>query len=132
MSLNLRAAANAVTTAVNENTQGTLWASSGATIAPDGSRIPTFAAFPKVLFQIQALSAAEIRHLDSLNLQGIMRAVYFNGNIEGLDRPAGRGGDVLGFNNAYWLTTQVLETWDGSGWCKIAVTLQNGKPAGIP
>ena len=132
MNLNLFTAANAAIVAVNENTTGTVWASTGATTGASGHRMATFESFPGVPLQVQAMSAENLRHVDGLNLQSVMRSVHFNGFIDGLDRPAGRGGDVLAFDGTWWLVTQVLETWDRSGWVHVAVTLQNGKPAGIP
>jgi hypothetical protein len=114
--------------AVNPPLAATLRVSTGYTVAEDGTQIPTYQDFLGLEIDIQALSAGEIKHLDALNIQGIMRGVWMPGNIEGLDRPAGKGGDLLVFNGQLWLVTQVLETWDASGWCHVAVTLQDQAP----
>lgn len=129
--MNLHAVVTGAISAVNPPFLGVLYVSTGSTKAADYTRYPTFTSFPKVGMQVQALTAKEIDHLDSLNIQGILRGVYMNGNVEGLDRPAGKGGDVLMFKGQYWLVMTVLETWDTAGWCKVAVALQNGAPEGI-
>jgi hypothetical protein len=129
--MNLHAIVTPAISAVNPPIVGTLYVSTGASKGADYSRTPTWLAAPDTSFQVQALTAKDIEHLDSLNIQGVTRAVYMNGNVEGLDRPAGKGGDVLLFANRYWLVKAVLETWDTAGWCKVALALQNGKPDGI-
>jgi hypothetical protein len=110
----------------------TLQQSTGYTIGPDGSQQPSYRTFTGVPCQIQSLTSQDLRHLDALNLQGTMRAIYLFGNIEGVDRSAVKGGDMFIFPDlptfrgpTTWLVTQVIEHWDGTtGWTKIAVTLQ--------
>lgn len=130
--MNLHAIANGAVTAINPNTVGVIYSSAGYTTAPSGARSPTFTASDPVQMQVQALSGHELAHLDSLNIQGILRAIYVNGSVEGADRATGKGGDILAFNGQWWLVTVVLEPWDANGWTKVAATQQNGKPAGIP
>jgi hypothetical protein len=132
--MNLHQIVSGVISAVNPLIVGTLYASTGpTTVADDGSQSPTFAPGVGVNLQVQALTGSELRHLDMLNQQGVMRAVYINGPLDGVDRPAGKGGDILSWLGNYWLVTQVLEPWnDSAGWTKVAATLQNGKPAGLP
>ncbi len=122
--MNLRQIANGVTQAVNPNIIGAVQVSTGATQNPDYTRTPTFQVFSNVSMQVQAMSAGNLRQVEKLNLQGVVRAVYLNGVIEGLDRPAGKGGDLLLFNGETWLVVAVLEPWSTSGWVKVAVTLQ--------
>jgi hypothetical protein len=108
---------------INPFQTATVQYSSGYTTSPDGSQIPQYTVIGGVQVQVQALTAKELQHLDSLNIQGVMRAIYLNGDVQGVDRPLGKGGDLFVLSTGKWLTTIVLETWDG-GWCKVAVTLQ--------
>lgn len=101
----------------------------------DGTRVPQYITTAGVVMQVQALTGRELEHIDSLNIQGTMRGVYINGSVQGLNRAAMKGGDVLliptgltGQTNDTWLVDQVLEGWDTGGWCKVAVRLQNPPP----
>lgn len=97
--------------------------SNGYTTAADGSQVPSYIEVDNVPVQVQALTAKELQHLASLNIQGVMKALYLNGNSQGVVRPLGQGGDLFTLVSGTWLVTTVLETWD-TGWCKVAVTLQ--------
>jgi hypothetical protein len=76
--------------------------------------------------QVQALSASDLRHMDSLNIQGSHRAFYFSANIRGGVRVALKGGDLLVLSdNSVWLVTQPVEPWFASAfWVKVIGTLQ--------
>lgn len=124
--MNLDAFVAPFTRVVNAPVTATIKVSTGSTTSANYVQVPTFASFPGVTVDVQALSGSDIKHLDAINIQGIMRAAYFNGILEGLDRPAGKGGDLIVFNGTTWLVTQVLEPWNENGWCKVAITLQNG------
>lgn len=110
---------------VNPNIIGTVKVSTGAVMNPDYSDLTTYNTFPNQSFQVQALSGWQIRQAEQLNLQGIVRSVYLNGAIEGLDRPAGKGGDLLVFSGSTWLVTEVAEPWGNDGWTRVVVTLQS-------
>lgn len=123
--MNLNAIVAPAVRAINPPVQAMVSLATGYTTGATGKRTPTYgAAIGPVAVDVQSLSGRDLMHLDALNLQGVMRAAYFNGSIEGLDRPAGKGGDMLAFNNETWLITQVLEPWDSAGWVKVAITLQ--------
>lgn len=135
--MNLHAIVNGAISAINPNVIGTLYVSAGASINADYSTTPTFTAYPNTTFQVQAVSGVGtdgpiLQHLDFMNIQGTLRSVWAFGDVEGLDRNAGKGGDVLFMLNQWWLVVQLVETWDTDGWCHFIVQLQNGKPAGIP
>lgn len=104
--------------------------SSGYTTSPDGTRVPTYTTITGVSVQVQSLTFADLRQLDSLNIQGTKRAIYVGQQIQGIVRASQEGGDVLTFPNGTlpegntWLAVQVLENW--ADWQKIAITLQNG------
>ena len=121
--MNLHQIVSGAIGAINPFHTATVQYSSGYTTSADGSQVPQYTTVSGVQVQVQALSAKELQHLDSLNIQGVLRAIYLNGDVQGVDRPLGKGGDLFTLPTGNWLTTTVLETWDG-GWCKVAVTLQ--------
>lgn len=127
--MNLQDIAVGVISAVNPQTTCLLRMSTGSTILPDGTRIPTYAEFPDISCQIQPLTTGDLKHLDGLNLQGVHRAVYLNGNWDAVVRTFNRGGSLLTTpNGTTWLVVQVLEPWsDTAGWTKFACTQQNSK-----
>jgi hypothetical protein len=124
--MNLHAIVTPAISAINPPILGTVKVSTGATTDAAGKRTPTYTTTANMPLQVQALTAREIEHVDSLNIENVTRSVYFNGFINGLDRAAGQGGDILIFNGITWLVTVVFETWDADGWCKIGITKQVG------
>lgn len=107
------------------------WLTSGEsyTYLPDGTQVPTYKGGIQIPIQIQALTAQELSKLDGLNVQGVKRAVYIEGQAAGVIRCDTRGGDLLIFPdvpgglNKTWLAVLALETWPD--WVKLAVVLQN-------
>lgn len=132
MGLNLHAIVRPAITSVNPDTLGTWRESTGDTIAAGGRVVPTYTDHLLVPMQVQALSGKDLKHTDFLSMQGVKRAVYLYGNVEGVNRPDAKGGDLLlfpetrGGANKTWLVVVVLETWgpDLTGWCKVGVVLQ--------
>lgn len=101
----------------------------------DGTRTPSYTTVAGVIFQVQALSGRDLDHIDGLNLQGVVRAIYMTGFPQGLVRAAAQGGDLLliptGLTVASmdtWLVNGVIEQWNASGWTKVAAILQNPPP----
>lgn len=128
--MNLNAVASRSTRFITPPVTAWLQASTGWTANPDYSRSPTYVTLP-VLVDVQALSSSQIEHMDALNIQGVLRVAYFNGIIEGLSRPAGKGGDTLTFtsgsqNGTTWLCVQDAEPWDTPGWVRVIIQLQGG------
>lgn len=78
--------------------------------------------------QVQPLTTKDLMHLDGLNIQGVERAIYLSGHVDGIVRSEGKGGDLIilssGPNPGTYLVTVVLEAW--SNWVKCGVRLQNG------
>ncbi|WP_227242405.1 hypothetical protein [Paraburkholderia caribensis] len=128
--MNLRGIVNGVTSTVNANTAAQLLRSAGYTTSASGKRTPAYADPVPAQVQVQALSAKEVQHLDSLNIEGVLRKVYLYGDWRGVYRPDNQGGDLITFGanvradlaNTSWLVVQVLETW--ADWCSLAVQLQ--------
>jgi hypothetical protein len=131
----LNAVVGPCTRVISPSVTGTLKVSTGWTQNADYTRSPTYFTAP-VRVDVQALTAEEIRHVDALNIQGTLRGVWFNGRIEGLDRPAGKGGDILVLNGpgvlngTTWLCVHVMEQWDESGWVHVVIQLQDDTAPG--
>lgn len=113
--------------AVNPLITASIQVSAGYTTNPDGTQVPAYAPAITAPIQVQALTAMDLKLIDGLNLQDETRAVYLNGNFEGVLRPEDKGGDLLTFNGQTWLTTQILEQWPN--WSKLAVILQDAAAA---
>ena len=125
--MNLRLLANRLTQVTNPNIQINWVQSNGYTTNDAGKRTPKTITLT-VDAQVQALSATDLKHIDGLNINGVMRSVYLYGNAAGVVRADQIGGDILVFPeapnccNKNWLITQVMETWPD--WCHVIVTLQ--------
>ena len=81
-----------------------------------------------LLAQAQAMSTRDLRQAEMLNLQGTMKALYVNGELDGQVRIQLKGGDLISFSDgSMWLVTLVSEPWSlTANWSKVIVTLQNG------
>jgi len=125
--MNLRQLANRVTTNVNPNQSITWQQSSGYTTDATGKRWPAYTT-QTIQAQIQATSGDDLKHMEGLNVQGVMRTVFMYGNPQGAVRVDTKGGDILQFPEIpggalrSWLISQVLETWPT--WAKVVAVLQ--------
>ena len=131
--MNLHAIAAPIIAVVNPPVTALVRFSLGTyTTSADGKRTPDYSAPTALSAQVQALTYRDLQQTSGLNLQGTRRAIYFFGDVEGVVRVTGQGGDLVTFPGAaggfppgtVWLTAQVLETWPG--WCKTVATLQDG------
>jgi hypothetical protein len=125
--MNLHQIVSGAVGSVNPMLQAFVRVSTGATIAADGKRTPTYARAVFVPAQIQPLSTGDIRQLDSLNIQGVEKAIYLNGHVDGLVREQNKGGDLIvlqnGTNAGAYLVSVVLEAWPD--WTKCGVVMQS-------
>jgi len=126
--MNLSAIANRATQRVTANIPITWMQSQGYTTSDSGSRTPNVVAV-QCSGQVQGVTAQELQHIDGLNIEGVMRKVYLNGNAQGVVRADSKGGDTLQFPETSggvarsWLVIAVLETWPD--WCSVLVRLQS-------
>lgn len=126
--MNLHGIVRGAITSVNSDVLGTWRRSSGYTVLPTGRQVPVYDDFTTVPIQVQALSSRDIRHANYLGVQGVRRAVYMYGNIQAINRPDNKGGDLLVFPEVpggtpkVWLVACVFETWPD--WCRVGVSLQ--------
>lgn len=128
--MDLRGLANGVTSGVNPNQTVRVQRSTGYIIGAGRKQVPSYATPVDGPGQVQALDGKDLQHLDGLNIQGTIRAIYLRGALAGVIRPEGTGGDLVqtldGSGNVLetWLVVKVLESWPT--WTKAAIVLQGG------
>lgn len=131
MSINMHALVRGVINTINSDITATLKRNTGYTTGPSGKQVPTYATVTENgNAQVQALGASELRHMNDLNIQGVMRKVYLYGDWGGPVRADAVGGDLLTFPRIRggaavdWKIVTVFETWTDSDWCAVGVVLQ--------
>ena len=122
--VNVRALANRMTSRINPNLSIGWWEYAAISVNADGSQVPSYAPRQTILAQVQALGKKSIDHLASLNISNCEREVYANVHFQATDRKEQTGGDILYFENRYWLVEAVLEGWTTAGWSRVAVSRQ--------
>lgn len=120
--MDLRGIANGVSNAVNPNIIVTVTRSTGYTVGAGLKQVPSYAAGVTGPAQVQALDNSELKQLDGLNIQGVIRGIYLRGVLAGVVRPDGTGGDIVLMGSEKWLVVKVLETWPT--WTKAAIVRQ--------
>jgi len=123
--VNLHQRVSGIISRVNQMLTVTVRHATGMTQNPDFTRVPTYST-TTMLGQVQALTSAELAQVDGLNIQGEKLAIYVNGNLEGVSRPDGAGGDLVTLpDGSVWLVTIMLENWNRmDGWTKAAIVRQ--------
>lgn len=119
--MNLRGIANGLTSRINPNVSGVFQVNTGFTTLPGGKRVPSYNNVD-VSVQFQELSSTDLKQIDAVNIQGILRSAYLNGNFNGVNRPEQKGGDILQVGSDKWLVVKVPELWPE--WCRVIVNLQ--------
>jgi len=119
--MNLRGIANGLTSRINPNVAGVFQVNTGFTTLPGGKRVPSYNNVD-VSVQFQELSSTDLKQIDAVNIQGILRSAYLNGNFNGVNRPEQKGGDILQVGSDKWLVVKVPELWPE--WCRVIVNLQ--------
>lgn len=126
--MNLHGIVSGAISAVNPPVTATLQKFVGYTTNAAGQRTPSYTNTGGVAIQVQALTGDELKQIDGLNIQGVLRGVYLNGNWQGVIRTDQLGGDLMQFPEMpggptrTWRVFHVLETWQD--WSKVAVVLQ--------
>lgn len=126
--INVRVAANAGIQIVNPNAGAVFYANIGYTINAAKKQVPNYAAAVPVRIQVQAVDGPNLRHLEALNIEGVVRSVHMWGNTQGVVRVNQKGGDLLYFAEAnggaskVWKVVRVVETWPD--WSHVIVNLQ--------
>lgn len=122
--MDLRSIANAGSSVVNPNEIVTVIRSTGYTIGAGAKQTPTYADPISGDANVQALDSDDLKQLDGLNVQGVLRAIYLRGTLSGVIRPNQTGGDIVKRKNGSetWLIVKVLESWPN--WTKAVIVLQ--------
>lgn len=126
--MNLRSIANSVTAAINPNILGTWKQSTGYTVGVDFKQVPTYDTYEDLPIQVQELTQADIKLMEGLNIQGVLKVVYINELPLGVVRTLGQGGDILQFplfgdaTVRDWLVVKVKEQYPD--WASVIVCLQ--------
>lgn len=123
--MNVRQLANSAITAINPNIVVSVLRSTGYTVDANRRQVPSYAAAVTGPAQVQALSGSDLKQLEGLNIQGIMRAIYLRGVLAGVIRPDSTGGDLILIDDQKWLVVKVLEPW--AGWTKAVIVLQESE-----
>ena len=131
--MNLQGITASAVSAVNPMVTAQLRVSTGNVTNPDFTISPSYAPAVPVQAQVQSLTYRDLQQTEGLNLQGTKKAIYLQGDVEGIVRPTNRGGDLITMpDGTVWLVVLVLESWGqntsntSEQWCKVAVVLQNG------
>jgi len=122
--MDLRGIANSVSNSVNPNEIVTVERSTGYTIGEGRRQVPTYAAPVSGPAQVQALDGDDLKQIEGLNVQGVIRAIYLRGTLAGVIRPDQTGGDIVKRKAGAetWLVVKVLESWPN--WTKAVIVLQ--------
>lgn len=119
--------------AVNKDVAATLKTSTGYTKGADYKQVPTYTT-SAITAQVQPLTTGDIRHLDSLNIQGSDKVAFLYGAALAIVQVKALGGALVVFPDGTlpegntWLVNANLEQWidptGGPSWCKVALKLQ--------
>ncbi len=125
--MNLHAIASNYISSVNPWITVSIQPSTGYTTDSAFNRIPSYGATVTMSGQLQSLTYQDLQQINGLNIQGQRRALYLNGDWEGIVRADGSGGDLITLpDGSIWLVAHVLENWSiTAGWTKLCITLQN-------
>jgi hypothetical protein len=124
--MDLHTIADGVANSINGNVIVSVWRSTGSTpgTSANGYKpVPSYAAPVTGPAQVQAMDYSDLRQTEGLNLQGVIRAIYLRGILQGVIRAEGAGGDLVQFEGQDWLVVKILESWPT--WTKACIVLQS-------
>lgn len=122
--MNLHGIVSGAISTVNPPEKIGILRSTGYTTLPNGKQVPQYASPSFVFAQVQSLTYNDLTQISGLNIQGVRRAVYINGETDGVIRRDQKGGDlIIRQDGKTWLNVHVLEYWPD--WCKFIITLQD-------
>ncbi len=120
--MNLHSIVSGVIGVVNPMKLITVTRSTGYSTDASGKQTPTTSTTNNVPAQVQGLNASDLAHMNSLNIEGVLRSVHLNGDWRGIQRADGAGGDIMAFDSHNWLVVHVFETWPD--WSRVIVSQQ--------
>ncbi|WP_313690071.1 hypothetical protein [Pantoea sp.] len=72
--------------------------------------------------QLQPVAWKDLQQLDGMNITGVNKKFYVNGNYSAISRITGSGGDFIIIDGKKWMIPCVLELWPD--WCALALREQ--------
>ena len=120
--MNIHRIASHAISRVNPMVEAQIYRSTGPVKNPDYSTTPGFAPPVTMMVQKQALSQADIRHMDNLNIQGVLVSIWTDGNWWGINRNKQQGGDKFVIGDEVWLVVSVPEIWPD--WTRVIACQQ--------
>lgn len=96
--------------------------SDGFEIGAGRKQVPKYLPDKIINIQLQPLSPGDLRHVDGMNLQGLLKSIHVNGNFYGVNRERAIGGDLIIIGGETWLVIEPMELWPD--WCRLLVQLQ--------
>lgn len=120
--MNLHKIANSAIRRVNPNISAILRKYTGETIGPGRKPVPSYLPDQNVTIQLQPISRGDMQHVDGLNIQGLAKVIYVNGNYFSVQREMEQGGDIFVINGEQWLVVEPVELWPN--WCRLIAVLQ--------
>lgn len=120
--MNLHKIANSAIRRVNPNISAVLKKYDGETIGPGRKPVPSYLPDQNVTIQLQPISRGDMQHVDGLNIQGLAKVIYVNGNYFSVQREMEQGGDIFVINGEQWLVVEPVELWPD--WCRLIAVLQ--------
>ncbi|MBN4857036.1 hypothetical protein H4F83_08990 [Citrobacter freundii] len=120
--MNLHKIANSAIRRVNPNISAVLKKCAGQTIGPGRKPVPSYLPDQNVTIQLQPISRGDMQHVDGLNIQGLAKVIYVNGNYFSVQRELEQGGDIFVINGEQWLVVEPVELWPD--WCRLIAVLQ--------
>lgn len=98
--LNLHGLVRGAINRVNPDVPAVYLRSVGALDNGDGTRTPVYQTPFFVQAQLQPPSARDLRHMEFLNMEGVLRTAFVYSNPQGIVRVSQMGGDLLMFPQA--------------------------------
>ncbi|EPY4576201.1 hypothetical protein ACXDKZ_002020 [Klebsiella pneumoniae] len=120
--MNLHSIVRSAISAVNPRVEAQIYRSSGPVKNQDYSTSPGFEPPVTMMVQKQALSQEDIRHMDNMNIQGVLVSIWTDGNWCGINRDRQQGGDKFVIGNETWLVVAVPEVWPD--WTRVIACQQ--------
>jgi hypothetical protein len=135
MSLNLHCAVRQVIPAINSDITGYWYQSKGSVQSSTGRQQPTYNLPITVQCQVQPPSGRDLKFVDYLQLQGVIRTVWMFSDPQSIVRVNQTGNDLLmfpqwtGAPNDVWMIATMDESWAvvNNGWSKVYAVLQTDR-----
>lgn len=124
--MNLHALVSSTIGSVNPNTTVVLYQSTGQ-VNVAGVITPLYAAPELVPAQVQSFAEAELKHMDRMGQNDILKKFYLIAGETppaGLVRPAARGGDIIHYAGYYWLVEAMPDDFSPAGWVCVRGVMQ--------